>query len=63
VNSTSVTNSCLKTENGDGIRLINTIGITISVLWDGHEKKKMYISDENTLAVIHGSDHYYFKRV
>jgi len=63
VNSTSVTNSCLKTENGEGIKLVTAGNITISVLWDGHEKKNMYISDENTLAVIHGSGHYYFKRV
>ena len=35
----------------------------ISVLWDGEEQKHAYISDENTIAVIHGIEHYYFTRV
>jgi hypothetical protein len=61
--STSGTDSCLKTEHGEGLRLLKECGITVSALWDGHEKKFVYVSDENTLAVIHGSDHYYFKRV
>ena len=61
-NSTSAIESCLKTEHGEGLRLLTECGITVSALWDCHEKKNVYISDENTLAVIHGSDHYYFTR-
>lgn len=62
-NSTSGTASCLKTENGDGIRLVTERSITILAVWDGTEQRHVYISDENTLAVIHGADHYYFTRV
>ena len=54
--------SCLKTENGLGIKML-TSDITISVLWDGEEQKHAYILDENTIAVIHGIEHYYFTRV
>jgi len=61
--STSGENSCLKTENGEGIRLLTAGDITISALWDGAQQKNVYISDENTLAVIHGNEHYYFTRV
>jgi hypothetical protein len=61
--STSIVNSCLKTENGEGLRLIKESGITISALWDGNTYRNVYISDENTIAVIHGNDHYYFTRI
>jgi len=61
--STSVINSCLKTENGLGIKMLTAGDMTIPVLWDGQEQKHIYISDENTIAVIHGIQHYYFTRV
>jgi hypothetical protein len=31
--------------------------------WDGHEQMRAFISDENTIIVIHGSEHYHFTRV
>ena len=61
--STSGTNSCLKTENGLGIKMLTSGDVTIPVLWDGQEQKHMCISDENTIALIHGIEHYYFTRV
>ena len=61
--STSGVDSCLKTENGDGIKLLTMSETSISVLWDGCSRRDVYISDENTIAIIHDNDHYYFNRV
>jgi hypothetical protein len=61
--STCGNNSSLKTERGEGVKLVTDSSITISVLWDGTEKRNVYISDENTLAIVHGNEHYYFTRV
>lgn len=60
--STSGVDSCLKTENGDGVKVLTSCTF-ISALWDGHIHKDVYVSDENTIAVIHGTDHYFFTRV
>lgn len=61
--STTISNSCLKTVNGNGIKLLTGGDATIPVVWDGQEQKHMHIYDENTLAVIHGIEHHYFTRV
>lgn len=62
--STSGPNSCLKTVNGEGRHLLTADATTpITVIWDGHEQKHAFISDENTITVIHGGEHYHFNRV
>jgi len=61
--STSCEFSCLKTENGEGLKLVMAGDIIISALWDGRERKNVYISDNNTIGLIHGNDHHYFTRV
>ena len=61
--STSNIDSCLKTENGDGIKLLTMSETGITVLWDRHTYREIYISDEDTIAIIHNNDHYYFNRV
>ena len=61
--STSCDFSCLKTENGEGLKLVMAGDIIISALWDGRERKNVYISDDNTIGVIHGNDYYFFTRV
>ena len=57
--STCGPNSCLKTENGDGIKVM-TIGTHINGLWEGHLHKEVYLEDENTLIIIHDSSKYKF---
>ena len=61
--STTIATSCLKTENGMGIKMLTSGDMIIPVLWDGQEQKHIYISDENTIALIHGIEHHYFTRV
>ena len=64
--STSAAMSCLKTENGNGIALLTGGDAAIPVVWDGQEQKHAYMSDENTITLIHGSsdsEHYHFTRV
>ena len=51
----------LKTENGDGMKVMNT-GARIHVLWDNHVRKEVYLKDENTLIVMHDRE-YEFTRV
>ena len=61
--STSGPNSCLKTVNGEGRHLLTADAIApATIVWDGHEQKRAFISDENTIIVIHGSEHYHFTR-
>jgi hypothetical protein len=60
--STCGDNSCLKTENGDGIKLM-TIGTHVNVLWDGYLHKEVYLEDENTIIVIHDNSKYKFTYV
>jgi hypothetical protein len=57
--STCGPNSCLKTENGDGIKLM-TIGTHINGLWDGHLHKEVFLEDENTIIIIHDNSKYKF---
>ena len=57
--STCGPNSCLKTENGDGIKLM-TIGTHINGLWEGHLHKEVFLEDENTIIVIHDNSKYKF---
>jgi hypothetical protein len=62
--STSNANSCLKTVNGNGIKLLKADATRpITVVWDGDEQKHAFMSDENTIIVIHDSEHYQFTRV
>jgi hypothetical protein len=60
--STHCDNSCLKTENGDGIKVM-TIGTHINALWDGKVYKEVYLEDENTLIVMHDNSKYKFTYV
>jgi hypothetical protein len=57
--STCWSTSCLKTENGDGIKLM-TIGTHINALWDGHLYKEVFLEDENTITIIHDNIKYKF---
>lgn len=59
--TSTCTNSCLKTENSDGIKLMN-IGTRVNVLWDNCVYKEAYLKDENTLIIIHDRE-YQFTRV
>jgi hypothetical protein len=62
--STSNANSCLKTVNGEGRHLLTAdVTTPIAVVWDGHEQMRAFISDENTITLIHGSEHHHFNRV
>jgi len=60
--STCGPNSCLKTGNGDGIKVM-TIGTRINVLWDGNVYKEVYLEDETTIIVIHDNSKYKFTYV
>lgn len=59
--STSANYSCLKTENGDGITLMN-IGTRVNVLWDGKSYKEVYLKDKDTFVIQHDKE-YTFTRV
>jgi hypothetical protein len=60
--STCWSTSCLKTENGGGIKLM-IIGTHVNVLWDGQLHKEAYLEDENTIIIIHDNVNYKFIKV
>ena len=51
-----------KTENSDGKKLMN-IGTKIKILWENCDYKECFMSDENTIIVMHGNKPYQFTKI
>jgi len=53
---------CWKTQNGDGVKLIQ-LNQHVNLLWDNTGLHEAYISDANTINVLHGTTWYTFTRI
>ena len=52
----------LKSQNNQGIKLLDSFGTKIKVLWDNVGYREIYVSDPNTIKVLHNEKSYDFIR-
>ena len=60
--STSSQESCFKTENGNGKKLLQS-NSSILVNWEDNEKRQAYISNKDTISILFKEGLYHFTRI